>query len=230
MKLCKPVPLTSKAMLLPFVREHFLVSDPPHEVLATSFEFRPGEGVDLLALAPDGRLVVVVAYLEPPAAVVDELLWALHWLIENMSLVARLFPAAEIDPTRPPRLVLAVPRLEERLRRLLRYFTATELAVCEYRMVELDGEIALLVEEAARYPHVEEAAPSAPTPSEEAEAALDEVVARHEPPQALSLVEDGNVEIHVDDMNMAELGVSEEELLELLNIQVPGRDPGIPSS
>ena len=227
MKLCKPVPLTSKAMLLPFLREHFLEADPPHEVLATSFEFRPDEGMDLLALAPDGRLVGVVAQIEPPATIVDELLFRLHWMIENALLMQRLFPGAAIDPGRPPRLVLALPRLEERVRHVLRYFTATELAVYEYRMVEIDGEIALLMEEAARYPHVEEATVSLPTvpPTEEAEAALDEVVARHEPPQALSLVDDENVEIHVDDMNVAELGVSEEELLELLNIQVSARAP-----
>ncbi len=233
MKLCKRVPLTSKAILLPFLREHFLVSEPPYEVLATSFEFRPGEGVDVLALTPEGRLVVVLAHLEAPAAVVDKLLLRLHWMIENAPLVQRLFPAADLDPTRPPRLVLAVPRLEERVRDVLRYFTATELAVFEYRMVEVEGELALLMEVVARYPHLEEEAPiarprAAPRPSEEAEAALDEVVTRHEPP-SVSLVDDANVEIHVDDMNVAELGVSEEELLELLNIHVPGRDPEAPA-
>ena len=99
--------------------------------------------------------------------------------------------------------------------------------------VEIDGEIALLMEAAARYPHLEEAVPAAvappPAPSEEAEAALDEVVTRQDPMPA-SLVDDVNVEIHVDDMNVAELGVSEEELLELLNIHVPGRDPETPSA
>ena len=237
MKLCKRVPLTSKAILLPFLREHFLAADPPHEVLATSFEFRAGEGVDVLALAPEGRLVAVVAHLDEPDAVVDELLRRLHWMIENAPLVQRMFPTVDIDPTRPPRLVLALPRLEARLRAVLRYFTATELAVCEYRLVELDSELALLVEPVARYPHLEEAtmavaaAPSAATaepeplpPTEEAEAALDEVVTRQEPSVA-DLVDDANVEIHVDDMNVAELGVSEEELLELLNIHLPGRDP-----
>ena len=64
-----------------------------------------------------------------------------------------------------------------------------------------------------------------PLPStEEAEAALDEVVTRQEAVPA-SLIDDANVEIHVDDMNVAELGVSEEELLELLNIHLPGRTP-----
>ena len=46
MKLCKPVVLTSKGILVPFLREHFLASDPPHQVLATSFEFRRSEGVE----------------------------------------------------------------------------------------------------------------------------------------------------------------------------------------
>lgn len=236
MKLCTRVPLKSKAILLPFLREHFLASDPPHEVLATSFEFRAGEGVDVLALAPEGRLVAVVAHLDEPDAVVDELLRRLHWMIENAPLVQRMFPSVEIDPTRPPRLVLALPRLEARLRAVLRYFTATELAVYEYRLVELDSELALLVEPVAQYPHLEEAtmavaaAPAAAPeaeprpPTEEAEAALDEVVTRQEPSVA-DLVDDANVEIHVDDMNVAELGVSEEELLELLNIHLPGRDP-----
>ncbi len=241
MKLCTRVPLTSKAMLLPFVREHLLASDPPHEVLATSFEFRPGEAVDVLAATPAGRLVAVVAHLEEPAAAVDGLLWRLHWMVENAPLVQRMFPLVELDATRPPRLVLAVPRLGERLRDVLRYFTATELEVYEYRMVELEGEIALLMESVARYPqvavqvaeatHAERAEArfaEADVPPEEAEAALDEVVARPEPPPARSLMEDENVEIHVDDVNVAELGVSEEELLELLNIQVPGRSQEAP--
>jgi hypothetical protein len=123
--------------------------------------------------------------------------------------------------------VLALPRLGEPMRRVLRYFTATELDVYEFHMVELDGEIALLIEPVASYPSLERAAPQAPAaepPSEEAEAALDEVVARREPLPAVDLVEDENVEIHVDDMNVAELGVSEQELLELLNIQVPARN------
>ncbi len=235
MKLCKRVPLKSKAILLPFLREHFLASDPPHEVLATSFEFRAGEGVDVLALTPEGRLVAAVAHLDEPDAVVDELLRRLHWMIENAPLVQRMFPSVEIDPTQPPRLVLALPRLEARLRAVLRYFTATDLAVCEYRLVELDNELALLVERVAQYPHLGDAAmaaappaaaaaPQPLPPTEEAEAALDEVVTRQEPSVA-DLVDDANVEIHVDDMNVAELGVSEEELLELLNIHLPGRDP-----
>ena len=240
MKLCKRVPLTSKAMLLPFVREYLLASDPPHEVLATSFEFRPGEAVDVLAVTPAGRLVAVVAHLEEPAAAVDGLLWRLHWMIENAPLVQRLFPLVELDATRPPRLVLGVPRLGERLRDVLGYFTATELDVYEYRMVELEGEIALLMEAVARYPEVAAPAAAAPpaaaevppaeaeVPPEEAEAALDEVVARPEARPVRSLMEDENVEIHVDDMNVAELGVSEEELLELLNIQVPGRSQEAP--
>jgi hypothetical protein len=196
MKLCKPVPLTSKPMLLPFLREHFLASEPPHEVLATSFEFRPNEGVDVLAVTPEGRLVAVVAHLDEPAAIVDELLQRLHWMIENALLLPRLFPVADIDLTRPPRLVLALPRLGEPMRRVLHYFTATELDVYEFHMVELDGEIALLMEPVASYPSLERAAPETPAampPSEEAEAALDEVVARHEPPPAADLVEDENV-------------------------------------
>jgi hypothetical protein len=234
MKLCKPVVLTSKGILVPFLREHFLASDPPHQVLATSFEFRRGEGVDVLALAPEGRLVAVLAHLDEPVAILDDILRRLHWMIENAPLVQRLFPTANIDQTRPPRLVLAVPRLAERLRDVLRYFTATELAVYEYHLVEIEGEIALLMEEAGRFPYVavEEPAlaavlPQAPT--EEAEAALDEVVTRQETVPA-SLADDPNVEIHVDDMNVAELGVSEQELLELLNIHVPGRDPQAPSA
>jgi hypothetical protein len=248
MKLCKRVPLTSKAMLLPFLREHFLASEPPHEVLATSFEYRAGEGVDVLAISPEGRLVVVLAHLDEPGAIVDELLRRLHWMIENAPLVQRLFPAVDIDLTLPPRLVLAVPRFDERLRAVLRYFTATELAVYEYRLVELESEIALLVEIAGHFPHVGEAprvvasaheepeaepaepaaAPAGPQPpSEEAEAALDEVVTRQDAGPD-SLVDDDSIEIHVDDMNVAELGVSEDELLELLNIHVPGRQPDVP--
>ena len=160
MKLCKPVVLTSKGILVPFLREHFLASDPPHQVLATSFEFRRGEGVDVLALAPEGRLVVVLAHLDEPSAVVEDLLRRLHWMIENAPLVQRLFPTANIDRTRPPRMVLAVPRLAERMRDVLRYFTATELAVYEYRLVEVDREIALLVEVAGQFPHVDEPLPA----------------------------------------------------------------------
>ncbi|MBN1918308.1 MAG: hypothetical protein JW889_10385 [Verrucomicrobia bacterium] len=248
MRLCRPVPLTSKAMLLPFLREHFLAAEPRHEVLATSFEFRADEGVDVLALAPDGRLVAVLAHVSEPGAVVDELLRRLHWMIDNAPLMQRLFPAVDIDLTRPPRLALVVPRLESRLRDVLRYFTATELTVYEYRLVEFEGEIALLIDVAARFPHVEERArpaaletphtgsASRPVPArfamttpeplfDEAEAELDELVARHDE-APISLIDDENVEIHVDDMNVEELGVSEEELLDLLNIHVPGRDPG----
>jgi hypothetical protein len=251
MRLCKPVPLTSKAMLLPFLREHFLAADPPHEVLATSFEFRADQGVDVLALAPDGRLVAVLAHLAEPTAVVDELLQRLHWLIENAPLMQRLFPAVDIDLTRPPRLALAVPRFEGHLRDVLPFFTATELTVYEYRLVEFDSEIALLIDVAARFPHVAESTrpamfeaprpepPASPSlgpampvgmePLEEAEAELDELVARHDEAPT-SLMDDENVEIHVDDMNVEELGVSEEELLELLNIHIPSRDSFPPAS
>jgi len=181
-----------------------------------------------------------------PSAVVDELLRRLHWMIENAPLMQRLFPAVDIDLTRPPRLALAVPRFEGRLRDVLRYFTATELVVYEYRLVEFDTDIALLIEVAGRFPHVEPAArtpafeaprPPAEAPLEaalepleeaEAEAELDELVARHDEAPA-GLMDDENVEIHVDDMNVEELGVSEEELLDLLNIHVPGHDPFPPA-
>jgi len=230
MKLCKPVPVTSKAMLLPFLRTHFLTRQPPLDVLTTSLESRPGEGVDVLALTPEGRLVAVMAHLDKPAGLIDELFARLHWMIENASLIQRFFPTVEVDVTQRPRLVLVMPRLDDRTRDLLGYFTATELEVHEFRMVEMDGEVALLMEQVAGYPVTEDTRATtvsvpAPPPPEEAEAALDQVVARREAPPTPSLTEDSNVEIHVDDINVAELGVSEEELLDLLNIQVPDRDP-----
>jgi len=152
-------------------RVYDLLADDPEAIedglrlVERGLAVSPSRRLELLLAAPTGRVVAVVAAVEPRDDLALDALDAARAIRRASPLLARVFPALRFDL--PPRLLVLAPRFTSRAIARFAGFPDGRVEAFAYTCVEVGGERALLVERCSPERRGRSAAspPAAPPPA-----------------------------------------------------------------
>src|SRR3989440_12983935 len=99
--------------------------------------------IDLVGLDAKGSLVLIALDLTADEGLLLRGMDAYSWCLEYPDTIGRLYPAAEISPARPPRILFIVERLTDAFVRRIRQLCFRDVDCHEFRHLEVNGASAL---------------------------------------------------------------------------------------
>src|SRR2546426_4866241 len=117
--------------------------------------------IDLVALDARESLVLVALDFLADEGLLLRAMDAYSWCLEYPDALRRLYPMANVLPTRPPRILFIVERLTDAFVRRIKHLSFLEIDCLEFRHLEVNGASAVyfdLVERLRRGAPVEPAA------------------------------------------------------------------------
>jgi hypothetical protein len=138
-------PLT-KEQVIATIRECRSALSDDMLAISTGVACNPFGEIDLLAL--DRAHQITIVDVETASA---DLLFArglshVDWVVRNMPLVQRLYPAWAIDTSRQPRLALVAPQFPRALRSAIHQIARPAISCFRYRELDLAGGTGLFIE------------------------------------------------------------------------------------
>ena len=99
--------------------------------------------IDLVGLDAKGSLVLIALDFTADEGLLLRGMDAYSWCLEYPDTIGRLYPAAEISPARPPRILFIVERLTDAFVRRIRQLCFRDVDCLEFRHLEVNGASAL---------------------------------------------------------------------------------------
>jgi hypothetical protein len=99
--------------------------------------------IDLVGLDAKGSLVLIALDFTADEGLLLRGMDAYSWCLEYPDTIGRLYPAAEISPARPPRILFIVERLTDAFVRRIKQLRFLEIDCLEFRHLEVNGASAL---------------------------------------------------------------------------------------
>ena len=99
--------------------------------------------IDLVGLDAKGSLVLIALDFTADEGLLLRGMDAYSWCLEYPDTIGRLYPAAEISPARPPRILFIVERLTDAFVRRIKQLRFLEIDCLEFRHLEINGASAL---------------------------------------------------------------------------------------
>ena len=99
--------------------------------------------IDLVGLDAKGSLVLIALDFTADEGLLLRGMDAYSWCLEYPDTIGRLYPAAEISPARPPRILFIVERLTDAFVRRIRQLCFHDVDCLEFRHLEVNGASAL---------------------------------------------------------------------------------------
>jgi hypothetical protein len=95
--------------------------------------------VDVVALDGTGSLVLIAINLTSDEQLLLKAVEAYSWCLEYPEAVRRLYPAADVSVTRPPRVMFVVERMSDSFHRKVKQLGFPEVDCVEFRHLAIDG-------------------------------------------------------------------------------------------
>src|SRR6184192_1166472 len=99
--------------------------------------------IDLVGLDAKGSLVLIALDFTADEGLLLRGMDAYSWCLEYPDTIRRLYPAAEVSPARPPRILFIVERLTDAFVRRIRQLCFHDVDCLEFRHLEVNGASAL---------------------------------------------------------------------------------------
>ncbi len=99
--------------------------------------------IDLVGVDTKGSLVLIALDFTADEGLLLRGMDAYSWCLEYPDTIGRLYPAAEISPARPPRILFIAERLTDAFVRRIRQLCFRDVDCLEFRHLEADGASAL---------------------------------------------------------------------------------------
>ena len=99
--------------------------------------------IDLVGLDAKGSLVLIALDFTADEGLLLRGMDAYSWCLEYPDTIGRLYPAAEVSPARPPRILFIVERLTDAFVRRIKQLRFLEIDCFEFRHLEVNGASAL---------------------------------------------------------------------------------------
>ena len=106
--------------------------------------------IDLVGLDAKGSLVLIALDFTADEGLLLRGMDAYSWCLEYPDTIGRLYPAAEISPARPPRILFIVERLTDAFVRRIRQLCFHDVDCLEFRHLEVNGASALYFDRVER--------------------------------------------------------------------------------
>ncbi len=111
----------------------------------------PCGDIDMLALDGAQRLTIIdVAADTPSDGILLRGVNHVDWIVRNLSLMRRLYPAWPIDASQVPRLFVVAPHFSPVLRNAVRQIARPEITCFKYHTVALSGGAGIFIERLGR--------------------------------------------------------------------------------
>jgi hypothetical protein len=95
--------------------------------------------IDVVALDGTGSLVLIAINLTSDEQLLLKAVEAYSWCLEYPEAVRRLYPAADVSVTRPPRVMFVVERMSDSFHRKVKQLGFPEVDCVEFRHLAIDG-------------------------------------------------------------------------------------------
>src|SRR5688500_5038798 len=95
--------------------------------------------IDVVALDGAGSLVLIAINLTSDEQLLLKAVEAYSWCLEYPEAVRRLYPAADVSVTRPPRVMFVVERMSDSFHRKVKQLGFPEVDCVEFRHLAIDG-------------------------------------------------------------------------------------------
>jgi hypothetical protein len=102
--------------------------------------------IDLVAMDGNTSLVLVALGFSADEEMLLKAVEAYSWCLEYPEAIRRLYPAAQISESRPPRLIFVVGRVPDAFHRKIKQLGFPEIDCVEFRHLEVDGTAVLYFE------------------------------------------------------------------------------------
>jgi hypothetical protein len=102
--------------------------------------------IDLVAMDANTSLVLVALGFSADEEMLLKAVEAYSWCLEYPEAIRRLYPAAQVSESRPPRLIFVVGRVPDAFHRKIKQLGFPEIDCVEFRHLEVDGTPVLYFE------------------------------------------------------------------------------------
>src|SRR3989442_9955484 len=99
--------------------------------------------IDLVGLDLKGSLVLIALDFSAHEGLLLRVMDAYSWCLEYPDTIRRLYPMAQVSPSRPPRILFIVERLTDSFVRRIKQLSFLEIDCIEFRHLEVNGASAL---------------------------------------------------------------------------------------
>ena len=95
--------------------------------------------IDLVGLDLKGSLVLIALDFSAHEGLLLRVMDAYSWCLEYPDTIRRLYPMAQVSPSRPPRILFIVERLTDSFVRRIKQLSFLEIDCFEFRHLEVNG-------------------------------------------------------------------------------------------
>jgi hypothetical protein len=117
--------------------------------------------IDVIGLDAQGALVLITVGATADEEMLLKAVEAYSWCLEYPEAIRRLYPAAQISSSQPPRLMFVVERMPDSFHRKIKQLGFPEVDCIEFRHLDVDGTPAVYFDTLARLRRGPLAAPAA---------------------------------------------------------------------
>jgi hypothetical protein len=115
--------------------------------------------IDVVGLDTRGALVLIAVGASADEEMLLKAVEAYSWCLEYPEAIRRLYPAAQISSSQPPRLMFIVERMPDSFHRKIKQLGFPEVDCIEFRYLDVDGTPAVYFDALARLRRAPVAAP-----------------------------------------------------------------------